>query len=70
VHPAGKGGPVSLDLCLEAPRAFVYTESARSTKITVSAGSRDLVPQAEAVLLWEALRVTGLGRGLAAALDR
>jgi hypothetical protein len=44
--------------------------NARSTKITVSADGRGLVSQAGAVLLWETLRVTGLGRGLSAALER
>jgi hypothetical protein len=43
--------------------------SARSSKVTVSADGRGLVSQAGAVLLWEALRVTGLGRGLSAALE-
>jgi hypothetical protein len=36
----------------------------------VSADGRDLVSQAGAVLLWETLRVTGLGRGLSAALQQ
>jgi hypothetical protein len=44
--------------------------SARAAKITVSADGRGLVSQAGAVLLWETLRVTGLGRGLSAALQR
>jgi len=44
--------------------------NARSNKITVSADGRGLVSQAGAVLLWETLRVTGLGRGLSAALER
>jgi hypothetical protein len=43
--------------------------SARSSKVTVSADGRGLVSQAGAVLLWETLRVTGLGRGLSAALQ-
>ena len=43
--------------------------SARSSKVTVSADGRDLVSQAGAVLLWETLRATGLGRGLSAALE-
>ena len=43
--------------------------SARSSKVTVSADGRGLVSQAGAVLLWETLRVTGLGRGLSAALE-
>jgi Transposase DDE domain group 1 len=43
--------------------------SARRSKVTVSADGRGLVSQAGAVLLWETLRVTGLGRGLSAALE-
>ena len=43
--------------------------SARSSKVTVSADGRGLVSQAGAVLLWETLRVTGLSRGLSAALE-
>jgi hypothetical protein len=43
--------------------------SARSSRVTVSADGRGLVSQAGAVLLWETLRVTGLGRGLSAALE-
>jgi Transposase DDE domain group 1 len=41
--------------------------SARSSRVAVSAEGRGLVSQAGAVLLWETLRVTGLGRGLSAA---
>ena len=44
--------------------------SARTAKITVSADGRGLVSQAGAVLLWETLRITGLGGGLSAALGR
>jgi hypothetical protein len=44
--------------------------SARSRRVTVSADGRGLVSQAGAVLLWETLRVTGLGRGLSAALEQ
>jgi hypothetical protein len=44
--------------------------SARSTRVTVSADGRGLVSQAGAVLLWETLRVTGLGRGLPESLAR
>jgi hypothetical protein len=36
----------------------------------VSADGRGLVSQAGAVLLWETMRVTGLGRGLSAALEQ
>src|SRR5215467_11674375 len=43
--------------------------SARSRRVIVSADGRGLVSQAGAVLLWETLRVTGLGRGLSAALQ-
>ncbi len=38
--------------------------------MTVSADGRGLVSQAGAVLLWETMRVTGLGRGLSAGLAR
>jgi Transposase DDE domain group 1 len=44
-------------------------DSVRSSKVTVSADGRGLVSWAGAVLLWETLRVTGLGRGLSAALE-
>jgi hypothetical protein len=43
--------------------------SARSRRVEVSADGRGLVSQAGAVLLWETLRVTGLGRGLSAVLE-
>ncbi len=43
--------------------------SARSIRVSVSADGKGLVSQAGAVLLWESLRVTGLGRGLSAALE-
>ena len=43
--------------------------SARSRRVAVSADGRGLVSQAGAVLLWETMRVTGLGRGLSAALE-
>jgi hypothetical protein len=43
--------------------------SARSRRVTVSADGRGLVSQAGAVLVWETLRVTGLGRDLSAALQ-
>ena len=57
---------------LSAPsqRHFPVKNNARSTKITVSADGRGLVSPAGAVLLWETLRVTGLGRGLSAAMER
>jgi len=44
--------------------------SARSSRVAVSADGRGLVSQAGAVLVWETMRVTGLGRGLPAALER
>jgi hypothetical protein len=44
--------------------------NARSTKVTVSSDGKGLVSQAGAVLLWETMRVTGLGRGLSQALER
>jgi hypothetical protein len=43
--------------------------SARRTRVAVSADGRGLVSQAGVVLLWETMRVTGLGRGLSAALE-
>jgi hypothetical protein len=44
-------------------------DSARGGRVAVSADGRGLVSQAGAVLLWETMRVTGLGRGLSAALE-
>jgi hypothetical protein len=44
--------------------------SARGSRVTVSADGRGLVSQAGAVLLWETMRVTGLGRGLSGSLAR
>jgi Transposase DDE domain group 1 len=44
--------------------------SARGSRAVVSADGRGLVSQAGAVLLWETMRVTGLGRGLSAGLAR
>jgi hypothetical protein len=38
--------------------------NARSTRVAVSSDGKGLVSQAGAVLLWETMRVTGLGRGL------
>jgi hypothetical protein len=43
--------------------------SARAARVSVSADGRGLVSQAGAVLLWETMRVTGLGQGLSAALQ-
>ena len=42
--------------------------SARAARVLVSADGRGLVSQAGAVLLWETMRVTGLGRGVDAGL--
>jgi Transposase DDE domain group 1 len=44
--------------------------SARGSRVTVSADGQGLVSQAGAVLLWETMRVTGLSRGLSANLAR
>ena len=44
--------------------------TARRPKITVSADGKGLVSQAGVLLLAEAVRVTGLGQGLAGALGR
>jgi hypothetical protein len=44
--------------------------NARSTRIAVSADGKGLVSQAGVVLLWETMRVTGLGRGLSDGLAR
>ena len=44
--------------------------NARSSRVAVSSDGRGLVSQAGAVLLWETMRVTGLGRGLSAGLAR
>lgn len=44
--------------------------NARNSRVTVSSDGRGLVSQAGAVLLWETMRVTGLGRGLSEGLAR
>jgi hypothetical protein len=44
--------------------------SARGSRVKVSADGRGLVSQAGAVLLWETMRVTGLTRGLSVNLAR
>jgi Transposase DDE domain group 1 len=44
--------------------------SARTSRVAVSADGKGLVSRAGAVLLWETMRVTGLGRGLAESLAR
>ena len=56
--------------CLEscpfrAEGTFKVNNSARNRRVAVSADGRGLVSQAGAVLLWETMRVTGLGRCLA-----
>jgi hypothetical protein len=56
-------------LSVRAEGTFQMKSSARSRRVAVSADGRGLVSQAGAVLLWETLRVTGLGRGLSAALE-
>src|ERR1700735_380649 len=43
---------------------FQGKNSARTARVSVSADGRGLVSQAGSVLLWETMRVTGLGRGL------
>src|ERR1700749_439703 len=49
---------------------FQVKNSARSSRVAVSADGRGLVSQAGSVLLWETLRVTGLRRGLSQSLAR
>lgn len=44
--------------------------TARRPKISVSADGKGLVSQAGALLLTEAIRITGLGEGLSAGLAR
>ena len=53
-----------------AEGTFQVKITARGAKIAVSADGRGLMSQAGAVLLWETMRVTGLGRGLSTGLDR
>src|SRR3984957_17115069 len=69
--------PLSWDnrACLRScpPRVkgtFRVKNSARAARVAVSADGRGLVSQAGAVLLWETMRVTGLGRGLSQGLAR
>jgi hypothetical protein len=45
-------------------------DSARTARVAVAADGRGLVSQAGAVLLWETMRVTGLGRDLSGSLAR
>ena len=56
-------------LSVRAEGTFQMKISARSRPVVVSADGRGLVSQAGAVLLWETMRVTGLGRGLSQALQ-
>src|ERR1700761_7049096 len=49
---------------------FRVKNSARTARVRVSADGQGLVSQAGAVLLWETMRLTGLGRGLSTGLDR
>src|SRR5580693_7800429 len=53
-----------------AEGTFQVKNSARTARVSVSADGRGLVSQAGAVLLWETMRVTGLGRGLSQSLAR
>ena len=58
---------------LSVPRAegtFQVKSNARASRVTVSADGRGQVSQAGSVLLWETMRVTGLGRGLSQGLAR
>jgi hypothetical protein len=58
-------------LSVPSRRHFLSEESnARSIKVAVSWDGKGRVSQAGAVLLWETMRVTGLGRGLSQALER
>src|SRR5690348_1036235 len=66
---AWKDGLVESPVRHRAKGTFRMENSARSSKVTVSGDGRGLVSQAGAVLLWETLRVTGLGRGLSQALE-
>src|SRR6202044_2922892 len=53
-----------------AEGTFQVKNSARGSRVTVSADGRGLVSQAGAVLLWETMRVIGLARGLSQNLAR
>ena len=55
---------------VRAEGTFQVKNSVRTARVAVSADGRGLVSQAGAVLLWETMRATGLGRGLAAGLSR
>ena len=56
-------------LSVPAEGTFQMNNSARSRRVQVSADGLGLVSQAGAVVLWETMRVTGLGRGLSAAMQ-
>jgi hypothetical protein len=53
-----------------AEGTFQVKNNARFARVAVSSDGKGLVSQAGSVLLWETIRVTGLGRGLSQALDR
>jgi hypothetical protein len=53
-----------------AEGTFQVKNNARSNRVTVSSDGKGLVSQAGAVLLWETMRVTGLGRALSQGLSR
>jgi len=57
-------------LSVRAEGTFQMNDSARGSRVMVSADGRGLVSQAGALLLWETMRVTGLGRVLSAALEQ
>jgi Transposase DDE domain group 1 len=63
-------GLVESPVRTRAEGIFKVKSSARGTRVAVSADGRGLVSQAGAVLLWETMRVTGLGRGLSDGLAR
>jgi len=46
-----------------AEGTFQVKNNARTARVAVSSDGKGLVSQAGAVLLWETVRVTGLGRG-------
>ena len=64
------GSGLSRVLSATSRRHFPVKSNARSTRVAVSPDGKGLVSQAGAVLLWETMRVTGLGRGLSQGLSR
>ena len=56
-------------LSVRAEGTFQTKSSARSSRVAVSGDGRGPVSQAGMVLLWETMRVIGLGRGLSAVLE-